>query len=405
MAIFEYRALDAQGKSLKGLIDADSPQDARSKLRRDNIYPIDLKTTSAHKRLSKTELFTLLQPKTKTKEITIITRQLATLLKAGLPLMQALAALVDQIDTEHTKKIFIDIREKVKGGMPLSKAMSEHPQVFFRLYVQMVRAGEASGSLDQVLASLANYLEKRIQQRNKILSTLAYPIFMLFIGVAVLTFLMIYVIPTITNIFVEMKQSLPLPTLILIRSSEFLQTFWLPLLLALVMLILALNKYRRTETGGLFLDRTLLKLPVFGELIRKIDTARFAQTLCILVCNGVPILDSLTIVKDVITNRLLANAIEEARHCLQEGEDLAVPLKKAKVFPPIVTHMIAIGEKSGQLEEMLSNISESYANEVDMTINSLTSILEPVIILLMGAIVAFVVLSILLPIFEMNQIV
>ncbi|MEW6380841.1 MAG: type II secretion system inner membrane protein GspF [bacterium] len=406
MAIFEYRALDRQGKSVKGLIDADSPQDAQAKLRRDNIYPFNLKiTTAAHKRLSKNELFTLLQPKTKTREIAVITRQLATLLKAGLPLMQALAALVDQIDAEHTKKIFIDIREKVKGGMPLSKAMSEHPQVFFRLYVQMVRAGEASGSLDHVLASLANYLEKKIQQRNKILSTLAYPAFMLLIGVAVLTFLMIYVIPTITNIFVEMKQSLPLPTLVLIRSSELLQRFWLPLLPALALLVLAFNKYRHTESGGLFVDRTLLKLPVFGELIRKIDTARFAQTLGILVCNGVPILDSLAIVKDVITNRLLANAIEEARHCLQQGEDLAVPLKKAKVFPPIVTHMIAIGEKSGQLEEMLANIAEGYANEVDMTVNSLTSILEPAIILLMGAIVAFVVLSILLPIFEMNQIV
>ncbi|MCL6583295.1 MAG: type II secretion system inner membrane protein GspF [bacterium] len=405
MAIFEYRALNTQGKSIKGLIDADSPQDARSKLRRDNIYPFQLKTASAPRRLAQNELFAIFQPKTKTKEIAVITRQLATLLKAGLPLMQALSALVDQIDTEHTKKIFIDIREKVKGGMPLSKAMAEHPQVFFRLYVQMVRAGEASGSLDQVLASLADYLEKKIRQKNKILSTLAYPAFMLFIGVVVLIFLMIYVIPTITTIFVEMKQSLPLPTVILIRLSELLKVFWLPLILALVLLILALDKYRRTESGGLLIDQLLLKLPIFGELIRKIDTARFAQTLYILVCNGVPILDSLAIVKEVITNRLLANAIEEARHCIQEGDDLAGPLKKAKVFPPIVTHMLAIGEKSGQLEEMLANIAEGYANEVDMAVNSLTSILEPAIILLMGAIVAFVVLSILLPIFEMNQIV
>jgi general secretion pathway protein F len=216
---------------------------------------------------------------------------------------------------------------------------------------------------------------------------------------------MIYVIPNITNIFVEMKQNLPLPTLLLIRSSEFLKAFWLPLLLAVITLIVAFRKYRRTEAGGILVDRTLLKIPVVGELIRKIDTARFAQTLGILVCNGVPILDSLTIVRDVITNRLLANAIDEARHCLQEGEDLAVPLKKARVFPPIVTHMIAIGEKSGQLEEMLANIAEGYESEVDMAINSLTSILEPAIILLMGLIVALIVLAILLPIFEMNQIV
>ncbi|MEW5800855.1 MAG: type II secretion system inner membrane protein GspF [bacterium] len=405
MAIFEYRALDTQGRSVKGLIDADNAQDARSKLRRDNIYPFKLKATSVTRRLSKSELFPLFHPKTKTKEIAVLTRQLSTLLKAGLPLMQALTALVDQIDAEHIKKIFIEIRDKVKGGMPLSKALSEHPQVFFRLYVQMVRAGEASGSLDQVLTSLADYMEKKLKQRNKIWSTLAYPIFMVFIGAAVLVFLMMYVIPTITNIFVEMKQNLPLPTLFLIRASEFLKAFWLPLLLAVFMLIWAFRKYRTTESGGLLVDKTLLKIPFVGELIRKIDTARFAQTLGILVCNGVPILDSLTIVKDVITNRLLANAIDEARHCLQEGEDLAVPLKKAKVFPPIVTHMIAIGEKSGQLEEMLANIAESYDSEVDMAVNSLTSILEPAIILLMGALVAFIVLSILLPIFEMNQIV
>jgi len=407
MAIFEYRALDSQGKSIKGLIDADSAQDARSKLRRDTIYPIDLKATTVSKRLLKSEFFTLLfhPNKAKAKEIALLTRQLATLLKAGLPLMQALTALIDQVDAEHIKKIFIEIREKVKGGMPLSKALSEHPQIFSRLYVQMVRAGEASGSLDSVLASLANYLEKKIQQKNKIWATLAYPIFMVFIGAAVLIFLMIYVIPTITNIFVEMKQSLPLPTLILIRASEILKLFWLPLLLIAVLLIAAFRKYKHTDAGGLLIDRSILKIPIFGELIRKIDTARFAQTLKILVCNGVPILDSLTIVRDVITNRLLANAIDEARHCIQEGEDLAVPLRKAKVFPPIVTHMIAIGEKSGQLEEMLANIAESYESEVDMAINSMTSILEPAIILLMGAIVAFIVLSILLPIFEMNQIV
>jgi len=407
MAIFEYRALDVQGKSVKGLIDADSAQDARSKLRRDNIYPFDLKATTASKRLLKSEIFTFFfsPTKAKTREVALLTRQLSTLLKAGLPLMQALSALIDQIDAEHIKKTFIEIREKVKGGMPLSKALSEHPHIFSRLYVQMVRAGEASGSLDSVLASLADYLEKKIRQRNKIWSTLAYPIFMVFIGAAVLVFLLMYIIPTITTIFVEMKQNLPLPTRLLIRLSEILKGFWLPLIVISVLLIVAFRKYKRTEAGGLLIDRAVLKIPVAGELIRKIDTARFAQTLKILVCNGVPILDSLAIVKDVITNRMLANAIDEARHCIQEGEDLAVPLRKAKVFPPIVTHMIAIGEKSGQLEEMLANIAEGYESEIDMAINSLTSILEPVIILLMGAIVAFIVLSILLPIFEMNQIV
>jgi len=200
-----------------------------------------------------------------------------------------------------------------------------------------------------------------------------------------------------------MQQTLPLSTLILIRTSEFLKLFWVPILFITVLLILAFRKYKNTSSGGLFIDKTLLKVPIIGELIRKIDTARFAQTLRTLIGSGIPILDSLVIVKDVLTNRLLAGAVEDARHCIREGEDLAVPLKRAGVFPTMVTDMIAIGEKSGQLEEMLSNIAESYENEVDMTINGLTSILEPVIILLMGVIVAFIVVSILLPIFEMNQ--
>ena len=403
MAIFEYRAFNKQGRSLKGLIDADTAQDARLKLRRNNIYPFELKYTSVSKRISKIELLNLFKQKTKAKEIALLTRQLGTLLKAGLPLMQALSTMIDQIETPHVKKFFIEIREKIKSGLPFSKALSEHPRLFSRLYIQMVRAGEASGALDQVLARLADYLEKKNRQRNKIWSTLAYPIFMVAIGIAVIIFLMMFVIPTITNIFVEMQQTLPLVTLILIRTSEFLKIFWGPLLLITVMAILAFRKYKNTASGGLFIDKTLLKIPVVGELIRKIDTARFAQTMRTLVSSGIPILDSLSIVRDVITNRLLAGAVEEARHCIQEGEDLAVPLKKARVFPSMVTDMIAIGEKSGQLEEMLGNIAENYENEVDMTINGLTSILEPAIILLMGTIVAFIVVSILLPIFEMNQ--
>lgn len=392
-----------QGKSIKGLIDADTVQDARLKLRRDNIYPFDLQSTSVSKRISKIELFNLFKQKIKTKEVALLTRQLGTLLKAGLPLMQALSTLIDQIDTPHVKKIFIEIREKVKSGMPFSKALSEHPRLFSRLYIQMVLAGEASGSLDQVLARLADYLEKKNRQRNKIWSTMAYPIFMVAIGIAVIVFLMMFVIPTIMNIFVEMQQTLPLATLILIRTSEFLKLFWVPLLFIIALVILAFRKYKNTASGGLFIDKTLLKTPILGELIRKIDTARFAQTLRTLVGSGIPILDSLSIVKEVLTNRLLAGAVEDARHCIREGEDLAVPLKRAGVFPTMVTDMIAIGEKSGQLEEMLGNIAESYENEVDMTINGLTSILEPAIILLMGVIVAFIVVSILLPIFEMNQ--
>ncbi len=392
-----------QGKSIKGLIDADTVQDARLKLRRDNIYPFDLQSTSVSKRISKIELFNLFKQKIKTKEVALLTRQLGTLLKAGLPLMQALSTLIDQIDTPHVKKIFIEIREKVKSGMPFSKALSEHPRLFSRLYIQMVLAGEASGALDQVLARLADYLEKKNRQRNKIWSTMAYPIFMVAIGIAVIVFLMMFVIPTIMNIFVEMQQTLPLATLILIRTSEFLKLFWVPLLFIIALVILAFRKYKNTASGGLFIDKTLLKTPILGELIRKIDTARFAQTLRTLVGSGIPILDSLSIVKEVLTNRLLAGAVEDARHCIREGEDLAVPLKRAGVFPTMVTDMIAIGEKSGQLEEMLGNIAESYENEVDMTINGLTSILEPAIILLMGVIVAFIVVSILLPIFEMNQ--
>lgn len=405
MAIYEYRAIDLQGKNTKGLIDADTTQDAFQKLRRQNIFPTDLKPSAAVKKFSKYLFFQPAKPKAKSKEITLLTRQLATLLKAGLPLMQALSTLIDQIEAVQVKKIFIEIREKVKGGMSLSKAISEHPRLFSKLFVHMVRAGEASGSLDLVLLRLAIYMEKKSRQRNKIMSALAYPIFMLLIGIAVVVFLLMYVIPTITGLFIEMQQSLPLPTRLLIQTSDFLKVFWGPLLLIIFILFFSFQKYRNTAEGGLFIDRNLLKIPLIGELLRKIDAARFTQTLGTLIYSGIPILDALGIVKEVIANRVIAKVVDEARHSLQEGEELAVPLKKHKVFSPMVTDMIAIGEKSGQLEEMLTNITENYENEIDMTINSLTSLLEPVIILLMGTIVAFIVLSILLPIFEMNQII
>jgi len=269
----------------------------------------------------------------------------------------------------------------------------------------MVRAGEASGALDLVLDRLASFLEQSIQQQRKIRASLAYPILMCIIGIAVIIFLMIFVIPTITTIFSEMSQQLPLPTQILISTSLFVKNFWLPIAGIFFCLYLFLRRYFKTESGKILKDTISLRIPLFGGLQKKFAVARFAQTMGTLISGGLPILDALRIARHIVGNEVMAKAIDHVALSVQEGEEIAPPLKREGIFPPIVVHMVSVGEKSGQMEEMLQKIAEAYNSEVETTISSLTSILEPLIILFMGVLVGFIVMSILWPIFEINQLI
>jgi general secretion pathway protein F len=340
------------------------------------------------------------------KDIAVLTRQLATLLGAGLPLVPSLTTLVNQTSHPVLKKTLSQIKEEVNEGNSLTQSMSGFPQIFPSYYVNMVRAGEASGTIDIVLGRLADFNESQQALQTKIRSALAYPIFMFFIGSVVLFFLVAFVVPNITRIFEEMHQTLPGITVFLILVSSFLKSFWWIIVIALVGAFL-LFRYMVTKTtrGHYLWDKIKLKTPLVGSLIQKIAVARFSRTLGTLLQSGVPLLTALEIVKNIVSNRLIADEIHTAAKEVEEGQNLSVPLARSGLFPPIAIEMIAIGEQSGNIEVMLYRVADAYEREVEASVLVLTSMLEPIMILTMGLVVGFIVVSVLLPIFEMNQLI
>lgn len=406
MAVFEYKGVTAAGKSVSGIIDADNPRFARQKLRSEGIFPTEVVAEKAQKgRLSQDVSFQSLLQRISLQDVSVVTRQLATLLKAGLPLVACLNALTDQVDNPKLKKILTQIRERVNEGSSLASAMEPFPRVFPDLYVNMVNAGEASGALELVLLRLAEYLEGQVRIRNRIRGALIYPAVMTFVGIGVLAVLFTFVVPKFVTIFEELEQTLPLPTLILIAVSDFVRSFWYLILLILGTAVYALARYRRTPKGRELYDRLLLRIPVFGRLIMLGIVIRFTRTLSTLLSSGVSLLKAMDILSAVVNNTVFANAIGLARESVTEGASLSKPLKQSGIFPPIVIHMIASGEQSGELEEMLAKVAEIYEEEADTLAATLMSLLEPVLILGMAMIVAFIVISILLPLLEINQIV
>lgn len=405
MPVYEYRARNPAGRMVKGIVDADSSRAARLKLRRTGIYPIELHE-EADARAEKRDLDLLrLFRRINLQEIAVMVRQLSTLLSAGLPLVESLTAVIEQVPNPALKKIATQVRERVNEGSSLADAFAQHPRVFSSLFVNMTRAGERSGTLEIVLERLADFTEKQVAFRHKITAAMVYPILMTFVGIGVLGFLLGYVIPTVTQIFEDLEQTLPLPTLLLMTASDVLRRFWWVGLVVVALLSLGVERYGRTAAGRLMLDGLKLKAPIFGQLTLKIAIARFTRTLAILLKSGVPVLTSLDIVKNVVNNSVLQQIIEEARDNIREGQDIAPPLRRSQLFPPLVTHMIAVGEKSGKLEDMLVRVADTFESEVETGVQGLTSLIEPLMILVMGSAVGFIALSILLPIFQINQIV
>lgn len=406
MPVYSYVGLSPDGKNVTGIIDADSPRAARLKLRRSGVFPTSLaESREAESTPRASRSLSRLFERVGAQELAVMTRQLSTLVSAGLPLVDCLSALIDQVDSERLKRMLTQTRERVNEGTSLADALAEHPRVYSDLYVNMVRAGEASGALDVVLLRLADYTESTARLRSKLRSALTYPAVMLIIGTTILFFLLSYVVPKITRIFTESKQVLPLPTRILMALSGMLSTWWPLVVVLLAVVALAFRYYVRTEAGRQRYDRWVLRVPVFGKLMQKIAVARFSRTLSTLLQSGIGLLPSLDIVKNIVDNRVLYDATEAARDAIREGQSIAPPLKKSGIFPPLMIHMIAVGEKSGRLEEMLFKTAETYEGEVDSTIATLTTLLEPVMIVFMGGMVTFIVLSILLPIFQMSQLV
>ena len=411
MPVFEYTGLTEAGKNVRGIRDAESSKVLRQILRKDGVYLTEARAAEAGAVVGEqktglsreVDLGAMLGfTGVSAQDLAIATRQLATLIGAGIPLVDALTALVDQIEQPRLKRIMGVVKQKVNEGSSLADALREHPKVFSDLYVNMIRAGESSGALDVVLIRLADFTESQAQLRNKILGAMLYPAIMVVVGIAIVSILFVVVIPKVTKIFEDMNVTLPWTTRILIGVSSFARDYWYVVLVALPALVFGVRRYVRTARGRAAWDRAKLRAPIFGELTRMLALSRFAKTLATLLASGVPLLTAMDIVKNIVSNTLLASVIDNARDAIREGESIAAPLKRSGQFPPLVYHMIAIGERSGQLEEMLQNVARSYEAQVEMRVGALTSLLEPVMIVAMGGGVAFIVFSILMPIMQLN---
>ncbi len=407
MSVYEYIALDEKGSQRKGFIDAAGVAAARQKLREDGVYPVEINPAAEKKENTVSNIFSVnLFQRVPAKDVAVFTRQLSTLLGAGIPLVPSLSVLVAQTKNLLFKKTLAQIREQVNEGKSLTESMANFPRIFPPFYINMVRAGEASGTINLVLEKLADFSENQQALNNKIRAALTYPIVMFFIGCIIVFILMTFVMTKITGIFSEMHQTLPLTTLILIAVSNFLKSFWWLVLLLLAAVIITIKYTISSTAAGKYMwDNIKLKSPLFGAINRKIAIARFSRTLATLLQSGVPLLTALGIVRNVVNNILIGEAIGKTSKEVEEGQSLSVPLAQSGIFPPMVIEMIAVGEQTGTLEKMLNRIADAYETEAQTDIMVMTSLLEPVMIIVMALLVVFIVASILLPIFEMNRLV
>ncbi len=415
MPIYSYVALTEAGRQKRGMVDADSPRDAREKLRQDRLFVTEMETLDAKGRKKyekgkgkglkrEIQLPVLFEKRIGVRELALLTRQFATLLRSGLPLSEALNAMVEQSQNSTSERIFRDIREKIAGGSPLAEALAKYPRQFSNLYVNMVRAGEASGNLDEVLIRLADYLQRQASLRAQVSSAMTYPMVLILLGVSVVIFLMSYVVPKITSILEKRsKDALPGATRILMFASDFLKGYWWVLLLVAVGVYFVYKSVAKTKKGRFMIDTYKLRIPLVGPVLRKQAVARFSNTLGALLRSGLPVLDSLKIVSQVVNNALLTRVLEQVHDRILEGTDIATPVKNSKVFPPGIGYMIAIGEQSGQLEDVLDRVTEAYEEEITLTIQRLTSIIEPVILIVMASVVLLIILAVLLPLIQLQN--
>lgn len=416
MPVYEYIGRTAGGKTVKGVLDVDNVRALKSALRREKVFLTEYKETSAKGKgggkvkggvaqrsgsrdVDLQEMLTRISP----MDIAEMTRQLATLVRAGVPLVDSMTAIVEQTENPKLKRVLSAVRTDLNEGTSFFKALANHPKVFGSTYVNMVRAGESSGTLEIVLSRLADFTESQVQLRNRVIGALTYPVIMLIISILIVAAMMILVVPKITIMFEDLGAEMPLITRVLIFVSDVLSTWWPALLLLGFGAATMFQRWRTSEEGAPKWDRFLLKVPVLGDLVRKIAIARFSRTLSTLLSSGVPLLTAMEIVENVVANRVLSAVLGEARVAIREGDTISGPLKRSEEFPPMVVHMVAIGERSGELENMLKNVSESYENQVDSRVAALTSILEPIMIVGMGILVAFLVAAILLPMMKLTS--
>ncbi len=397
-SVFVWEGKTRQGAVQKGELAANSKEEVVALLRRQNILPINVSAKPKELKLS------FGSPKITDKDIVILTRQLATMIDAGLPLVQCLDILGSQTANKALGKVVGQVRSDVESGSTFADSLKKHTKVFDNLYVNMVAAGEAGGILDTILQRLAIYMEKFARIKKQIKSAMIYPAVILFVAVSVVALLMIVVVPMLANMFADMGQALPLPTRIVITISNFLKGWGgLILLSVIIAFFVGLKQFRRTVSGLRITDGIALKIPIVGSLIQRVSVAKFTRTLGTLLTSGVPILEGLLIVSRTAGNKVVEEAIMFTRQSVSEGKTLADPLGRAKVFPQMVVQMISVGEATGALDSMLNKIADFYDDEVDAAVSTLTSMLEPILMIFLGTVVGFVIIAMYMPIFQMGS--
>lgn len=412
MAVFEYKGFDKVGKAVSGIIDADNPKVARGRLRKQGLYPTEIHlqkkgggATRGQGLNVEIDLARMFQ-RVSSRDVSVLTRQLATLLGASVPMAETLNALVEQSEKQKLKVVLSEVKEQVNEGSTLADALSKHPHIFNELFVQMVRAGERSGALSAVLLRLASFNEAQVKLRGKVQGAMLYPILMAIIGVGILTGLFYFIVPQMRDLLQSVNgqdTTLPIPTMIVFFIGDAL-TSGLACVFGVVAVLGFFGfRYWVRNGGKRWWHGVLLKVPLLGKLNRMIAVSRFCRTLSTLLVSGVPIISALAIVKDVVGNMVIQEAVESASKNIQEGQSIAAPLRKSGQFPPMVIHMIAIGERTGELEAMLVNVADAYESEVDATIEGLTSLLGPLMIVAMGGAVFLVALGLLLPLANLTS--
>ena len=401
MPVYNYKAINDKGESVKGVISAESVKIASDKLRKGGIYLSSIKEATGARRSS----LSLPWSGVSISELAVMTRQFSTLISSGLPLETSLVALYEQTDDQKLKEILSQVRSRVSEGSSLHAALEEHKSVFSDLYVSMVRAGEASGTLDVVLNRLADFLEKQLELTSKIRGAMIYPAIMFVVGLGVLVFMMTFVIPKVADIFEASNKALPFVTVVLIGASDFLRENFALILVFMAVVFFFVHRYVKTPSGKKVYDRFSLRIPVFGKMSSKVMISRFTRTLSTLLSSGIPLLDSVRVSESVLGNSLYVENIRDVRVKVAEGAAFGSSLGQTGIFPPLVVRMVSVGEEAGKIEVMLSKVADMYDTEVDGMLATLTSLLEPVMILIMGVVMGFIVFAILLPVLNLTSVI
>jgi len=404
MGAFEYTALDAAGREKKGLIEGDTAKQVRQLLRDRQLLPIEVQE-SEQKELKRGKSKSMFTRSVSTLDLAMVTRQLATLLRSGLPLEETLTAVAEQTEKPRIQSIILGVRSKVVEGHPLADGLRDYPQAFPEIYRATVSAGEQSGRLDDVLDRLSDYTESRAGLRQQVTNALVYPIVLVVLSLAIVSFLLAYVVPQVVAVFESSNQVLPLATRILIGASDFVRHYWYYGLAAMGLGAWLFLRWLKAPESRLKFDGFMLKVPLVGKIIRGLNTARFARTFSILTASAVPVLDALRISADVVTNEPMKLAVMEAALRVREGAPIGRSLAARKIFPPMMIHLISSGESSGELEKMLERAATNQEREMDGLLSTMTNLLGPLMIVFMGSIVMFIVIALLLPIFQLNDLV